>query len=327
MSGAVGDSQMGYALLLAAMIHGLGLIGVGFVPDPREEAAHPRQVLKVALVRAPATPAERVKDPDLLAQVSREGSGNPGRTQQPAEEIVGDVSEPRSAIIAPALPPPRPAAPASTVPTQPAEAVAVPASSPAPATPDKLTARTAETKTRQSRRQSAKQPGNPGLLRMRETRPDQPANRVTAAQLLASRGEEIARLTAELDRKSAAYANRPRRKAISASTTEYRYAAYLDAWRRKVERIGNLNYPDEARRKRLYGNLVLHVAVRSDGSIERIRLLHSSGHKLLDDAAIRIVRLAAPFAPFPPDVLEETDVLDITRTWQFLSENRLGWDE
>ena len=158
------------------------------------------------------------------------------------------------------------------------------------------------------------------------TRTDESRRGGTAAQLFASRGEEIARLTAELERKGSAYAKRPRRKAISASTTEYKYAAYLDAWRRKVESIGNLNYPDEARRKRLYGDLVLHVAVRSDGSVERIRLLHSSGHKLLDDAAKGIVRLAAPFAPFPPDILEETDILDITRTWQFLSSNRLGWD-
>jgi protein TonB len=99
----------------------------------------------------------------------------------------------------------------------------------------------------------------------------------------------------------------------------------MEAWRRKVENIGNLNYPEEARRKKLYGNLLLHVAVRSDGSVERVRLLKSSGHKLLDDAAINIVKLAAPYAPFPPDIRKEVDVLDITRTWQFLNSNRLGW--
>ncbi len=142
---------------------------------------------------------------------------------------------------------------------------------------------------------------------------------------MASRSDEIIRLNQELERKSAAYANRPRRKAISASTAEYKYAAYLNAWRRKVERIGNLNYPDEARRKKLYGNLVLHVAVQADGSIANIRILHSSGETVLDEAAIRIVQLSAPFAPFPRDIRAETDVLDITRTWQFLSSNRLGW--
>lgn len=149
---------------------------------------------------------------------------------------------------------------------------------------------------------------------------------VSAAQILASRGAEIARLTARLREKSGTYATRTRRRAISASTKEYKYAAYLEAWRRKVERIGNLNYPEEAKRKKLYGNLVLHVAVRADGSVERIRVVHPSGSEVLDEAAVRIVELAAPFAPFPPDIRKETDVLDITRTWQFLSSNRLGWE-
>ncbi|MEN8175833.1 MAG: energy transducer TonB, partial [Pseudomonadota bacterium] len=119
------------------------------------------------------------------------------------------------------------------------------------------------------------------------------------------------------------YANKPRRKTINAATREHQYAAYLETWRRKVEQIGNLNYPEEARRRKLYGSLVLHVAVRADGSVERIRVLSSSGHQALDDAAIAIVNLAAPFAPFPPDIRKEVDVLDITRTWKYLRGNRL----
>ncbi|MEJ2589877.1 MAG: energy transducer TonB [Candidatus Thiodiazotropha sp.] len=153
--------------------------------------------------------------------------------------------------------------------------------------------------------------------------PIAPPPQPSAGQLLASKNLEIARLTAELERKTQAYARMPKRKAISASTKEYKYAAYLDAWRRKVERIGNLNYPDQAKRDRLYGNLILHVAVRADGSVERIRVLHSSGHKILDDAAMRIVRMAAPFSPIPADIRKETDILDITRTWQFLPSGRL----
>ena len=89
------------------------------------------------------------------------------------------------------------------------------------------------------------------------------------------------------------------------------------------EVITNLNYPDQAKRDQLYGNLVLHVAVKADGSVERIRVLHSSGHKILDDAAIRIVRMSAPFSPFPAEIRKETDILDITRTWQFLRSGRL----
>ena len=86
---------------------------------------------------------------------------------------------------------------------------------------------------------------------------------------------------------------------------------------------GNLNYPDEARRRKLYGNLILQVSLKADGTIEEIKVRKSSGHKLLDDAAIRIVRLAAPYAPFPEEIRKETDVLDIVRTWQFLNSNRL----
>jgi protein TonB len=147
---------------------------------------------------------------------------------------------------------------------------------------------------------------------------------LSANQLLISKDMEIARLTADVQRRSQAYAKLPKRKVINASTKEYKYTAYLDSWRRKVENIGNLNYPDQAKRDRLYGNLVLHVAVRADGSVERIRVLHSSGHKILDDAAVRIVRMSAPFSPFPEDIRKETDILDITRTWVFLRSGRFG---
>jgi periplasmic protein TonB len=178
----------------------------------------------------------------------------------------------------------------------------LPVVAPKPPKPDRhqLTAEVSKTRTKQ------------------EPEPVAPPPQPSAGQLLASKNLEIARLTAELERKTQAYARMPKRKAISASTKEYKYAAYLDAWRRKVERIGNLNYPDQAKRDQLYGNLVLHVAVRADGSVERIRVLHSSGHKILDDAAVRIVRMSAPFSPFPAEIRKETDILDITRTWQFL---------
>jgi protein TonB len=167
----------------------------------------------------------------------------------------------------------------------------------------------------------------PQRARAQEPRASEPKPpSVSAAQILASRSLEIAELNARIQDSSAAYAKRERRKAISASTREYKYASYMEAWRRKVERVGNLNYPEAAKRLKLYGNLILHVALRSDGSLERVRVLRSSGFDLLDEAAVKIVELAAPFAPFPPDIRSDTDVLDITRTWQFLSSNRLGWE-
>ncbi|MGE5154745.1 MAG: TonB family protein [Bdellovibrio bacteriovorus] len=150
---------------------------------------------------------------------------------------------------------------------------------------------------------------------------------VDAAQILGSRDGEIARLEASLEARTAAYASRQRRKSVSASTREFRYASYLGAWARKVERIGNLNYPQAAKEQHLYGNLILHVAVRKDGSVEAIRVVRSSGHELLDQAAVNIVKLAAPYSPFPPEIAAETDVLDIVRTWQFQRGGKLGWEQ
>ena len=94
----------------------------------------------------------------------------------------------------------------------------------------------------------------------------------------------------------------------------------MEAWRAKVERVGNLNYPEAARKRNLSGSLILDVALSADGSINQITIRRSSGQKVLDDAAIRIVELASPYAPFPAQVRKETDILHITRTWQFLDQ-------
>jgi protein TonB len=152
------------------------------------------------------------------------------------------------------------------------------------------------------------------------------ASDLNAADIFASRGAELAALSERIGQRNREQSGRARRKAISTRTKEYRYASYMEAWRRKVERIGNLNYPPEARDLGLFGSLILHVAVRADGSLEGIRVVRSSGHDVLDDAAVRIVELSAPFAPFPDDIAADTDVLDITRVWQFQRNNRLGWD-
>jgi protein TonB len=129
---------------------------------------------------------------------------------------------------------------------------------------------------------------------------------------------DIASIEARIDAEAHLDAKGPRvRRLTSVSARSAVDAYYLQAWRRKVETIGNLNYPDEARRKSLYGSLRLLVAITPDGGLKEVRVLDSSGHKVLDDAAIRIVRLAAPYAPFPPEMRADTDVLEIIRTWQF----------
>ena len=132
----------------------------------------------------------------------------------------------------------------------------------------------------------------------------------------------IARLEAQISQQMDAYNKMPRKKFIGARTEELRYAQYIEDWRQKVERIGNLNYP-EAARGRLYGNLVLTLTLRSDGSLSNVELIRSSGHQALDEAAQRIVRMAAPYAVFPESIRREYDELVITRTWNFTNSDRL----
>ncbi|MCX7159243.1 MAG: TonB family protein [Proteobacteria bacterium] len=124
------------------------------------------------------------------------------------------------------------------------------------------------------------------------------------------------KLQAQIDKRHEEYQKRPRKQFIGANASEYRFARYEEEWRNKVERVGTLNYPAEARGK-LYGSLRLEVALRPDGNVESIRLERSSGLKVLDEAAFRIVRMAAPYGEFPADIRKDTDLLIITRTWFF----------
>ena len=133
------------------------------------------------------------------------------------------------------------------------------------------------------------------------------------------------RLQAQIDRQISEYQKRPRKKFIGAKTAEYRFAQYEEDWRVKVERVGTLNYPPEAR-GRIYGNLRLTVAIKPDGSVESIELDRSSGLKVLDAAAFKIVRMATPFAAFPADIRRDTDLLVITRTWFFGQGDKI-WTE
>jgi len=135
---------------------------------------------------------------------------------------------------------------------------------------------------------------------------------------------ELASLQAELDEQSRNYARMPRvRRLTSVATRQAADAAYLLEWRRRVEAVGNRYYPEASVRYGLYGSLRLLVTIRSDGGLEDIRVLSSSGYAVLDEAAIKIVRMAAPYAPFPEELRATTDQLEIIRTWQF-QENRLS---
>ena len=153
---------------------------------------------------------------------------------------------------------------------------------------------------------------------------EQPAPQVSGRDL-AELSLAAMRLPAQIDRQVEDYQKRPRKKFLGASAVEYRYAQYEEDWRNKVERVGTVNYPAAARGK-YYGNLRMTVTLRPDGNIESIELERSSGLKVLDDAAFRIVRLASPYAAFPSAIRRETDLLVITRTWFFGRGDKL-WTE
>lgn len=128
----------------------------------------------------------------------------------------------------------------------------------------------------------------------------------------------IASLMAQLDSQVQEYARRPRRVVLTAAATQRSEdALYLDGWRRRIEAIGNLNYPDAARRQKLYGSLRLLVSILPNGSIQKTEILQSSGHAVLDQAALDIVMLASPYEPFPPELSKQADIVEIIRTWRF----------
>ena len=151
----------------------------------------------------------------------------------------------------------------------------------------------------------------------REATPAEPTPQ-SRPQLDLSR--DIASLEARIDEEQQQNARGPRiRRLDSVSARATADAYYLESWSRKVEALGNLNYPEEARRDHLYGSLVLLVAIGADGSLKDVHVIESSGKPVLDDAAVRIVKLSAPFAPPPPAMLAGADIVEITRTWQFVS--------
>jgi protein TonB len=160
------------------------------------------------------------------------------------------------------------------------------------------------------------------IIQKEEVVPDTELENLSAIELI-ERSLEMVNLSQEISEATQAYAKRPKQVYVSARTQEFKYANYMAEWVKKVERVGNLNYPDTARRAGVSGKLLLDVALNPDGTVRNISILRSSGHAVIDDAAIRIVNLAGPFPPFPPEISKEADVLHITRTWEFSTSHRL----
>ena len=278
--------RLAITLLCAAALHLALLLGVGF-SLPRPDAPSKTLDVTIASFRS-ETPPEQA---ELLAQHDQQGSGS--LTEQAIPQTTEQAPFQDSRIQPVAAPPPAPPSPPPT---------ALPQAS--------LTTRTP--------RPQQNVPAAPP--RPVETPRPSELPRFDSSQLSA----EIASLEAQLSDERQQYAKRPRvHRLNAASTMRDKGAWYKEEWRRKVERIGNLNYPDEARRQRLYGSLRLLVAINRDGTLREVSVLESSGQPVLDQAALRIVRLAAPFAPFSGD-LADIDVLEIIRTWRFERGDRLA---
>ncbi len=225
------------------------------------------------------------EEADFLAQVSQRGGGDSPDLQRPAEQIPAGEPEP---LIEPE--PVQEQAESDVTESSPSELLAFEDTTDELPIPEQLEEASSDRRDSQELiRQS---------LAMARTAPD----RMAEAQ---------------------DFPERPRRRFVSANTREHLYASYMRAWVAKVERVGNLNYPEQARRMNLEGSLVLSVDVLADGSVDQIRVLRSSGYDVLDEAAVRIVRLSSPFAPLSEEIRAEVDILTITRTWQFSSRSGL----
>ena len=140
----------------------------------------------------------------------------------------------------------------------------------------------------------------------------------------AQRKLERERLIAKLNQRWNEYQKRPNKKYLSPTTKEHKSAKYLDDWRKRVEVVGNANYPVQAKARALSGTLILTVEINRNGTINTIIVNAPSPHKLLNDAAVRFVRDASPYEAFPDDMETDVDIIVITRAFHFLRNNRLS---
>jgi len=277
------NDRFGMTFFLATIFHGMVILGITFSISPLAENNN-TPALDIILVQT-KSPLD-VDKADYLAQVSQQGGGS-------AEE----KARPRELFSAPSL---------STTP-----GVAM------------------QTSTQQVQKQ--KQNEQLALLTQKESdyridsekKPVKADDQTTITTTSTNQNTQIARLAAEISNSIEEQASMDRTRYLNSSTKEFAPAQYMREWIDRVERVGNLNYPDQARRNKLSGTLILDVVINADGELIKTDLRQSSGHQVLDDAAKRIVKLAAPFSAFPKKLRKEADVIHITRSWEFLNDSSL----
>src|SRR5690554_209440 len=271
--------RLSFTLFMALAVHAIVVLGITFAPEsPRSSA----QTMEITLSQFDDEQAP--DEADFLAQTSQQGSGTEEEAVEMTTPEPAEISQPEMAQVQPE--------PQTTTQPQPREERAV--------------VQTEATASRQVEQPEDRSEPEPEPLPRSERKS------------LMERSLEIASLEARFDAQQQAYARKPRViRVTAASTLRSSNAWYVQNWVNKVTRVGNINYPNEARRSGLYGDLRMLVSLRKDGTIKQVAILQSSGSTVLDDAAIRIVRMAAPFAPFPEDMREQVDELEIIRTWSF----------
>ena len=264
--------------ILSAICYGVIVLGVGFTLN---KAAPVSPTLDVVLT--PTASNQKPGQADFLAQASNQGGGNSDQAQRPKDNQLSQLPQ-----------------------INPGEAPVSLQAQKTPPEPESV-----------QRTLITHAPTDPKTPRAQEQKPNS-SEPLPISQELVEQSLALARLANEYSQKQSLQARKSRHKFITASTQEYAYAQYMSEWVRKVERVGNANYPEQALLNQLSGQLILTVAIRRNGSIEDITVVKSSGNKVLDGAAVKIVRLAEPFAALPA-TKEDPSVLYITRTWQFLA--------
>ena len=271
--------RFSFTLFMALAVHAIVVLGISFAPEPPRSSA---QTMEITLSQFEDEKAP--EKADFLAQTNQQGSGTKEEVQEMTTPQPAEVSQPEVAQV-------QPEPPARTE-AQPRQQKTV-------------------VQTQSPSRQKVQQP-------VEQAKPVEEPLPVREKKSLMERSLEIASLEARFDAQQRAYARKPRvMRVTAASTLKSTNAWYVQNWVTKVTRVGNINYPTEARRAGIYGTLRLLVSLKKDGTIKEVAILQSSGSTVLDDAAIRIVRMAAPFAPFPEEMRQEVDELEIIRTWSF----------
>jgi len=271
------NDRMAVSMMMALGLHAAILLGVGFVMDFKP-LTHPLETLDVVLVN---WRSETTPDEaDFLAQASQQGGGESTEASKPSQENTGT-------------------SPNSDTGT------------------DLLDQLEQSSEVTDAAREQVLLEDDNSLFSQQITSIEQPDDPLPSAATLMQESMTMARLQPGIQRDRKSQSKLPRRKWISANTRAYEYAAYMQAWVAKVERVGNLNYPEEIRRLKLTGDLIMTVGIKLDGSVESIDITRSSGLPQLDQAATRIVRLAGPYSPLPDYIQAEVDILHITRTWRF----------